>query len=703
MADDLDPLVAEILLKGDDEFLSKLKKVGEDGKENFEKLAKAVENGLGPAETLTKALGGIETALALATAATVAFIEQQTELSQKTMLLADAFGVTSGQLQDIEATFAGAGVKVEQFERFANRLTITIAREWPQIAESIKNYATENDAATLRVSNAILRIRDAQNAVADNAAARASEIAKNYESMRGAALSVTEAENHLREVLGVPVSEEQKLPLKIAEARLAIDKARTAQADLARKAAKDERDDAEQAIKDQNRVKDAIIARAEAEQKASKLALTNVASIRDALDGIVKGNKDAAKQIDLTEVSVKHLTDAIIAQAKETNKDPDKLGYETLSQLSVTLSKDTDHLISRQQRLAIVNRLAGTSMQALGASAAEILSVLEHDSEAITHLTQATAALDTKEARKNLEDFRGALAKLNLAVSIMSQQFAIAISPAFTAFLDGLRESLQSTDGIIHGFVEGLKLVGSVLSFVGGVIKAFATDHGVAFRVILVAIGVAVTAAVSPFLAWPLIIAAVITAIGLLASSWDKIKDALVDNAVTRFWERLLDVATKVKNLFSGKGWVGAAASALPHGSADNSRGQDDPMGVATKGLAEGGYVSGPGTGTSDSIFAKLSNGEFVNNAASVQKYGAAFFASLNNMTFPGFAAGGLVASPVRLGGGSVVPATSTLNLSIDGRSFNGLKGPKSTIDDLSSFAISRQASAAGSNPSWMK
>ena len=39
-------------------------------------------------------------------------------------------------------------------------------------------------------------------------------------------------------------------------------------------------------------------------------------------------------------------------------------------------------------------------------------------------------------------------------------------------------------------------------------------------------------------------------------------------------------------------------------------------------GFATGGYVSGPGTGTSDSIAAKLSNGEFVMNAKTVARFG---------------------------------------------------------------------------------
>lgn len=71
-------------------------------------------------------------------------------------------------------------------------------------------------------------------------------------------------------------------------------------------------------------------------------------------------------------------------------------------------------------------------------------------------------------------------------------------------------------------------------------------------------------------------------------------------------------------------------------------------------GFAEGGLVNGPGSGTSDSIAARLSNGEFVMTAASVQKFGAGFFDRINNLAkgpsrvsskFGHFADGGLVTS----------------------------------------------------------
>lgn len=50
---------------------------------------------------------------------------------------------------------------------------------------------------------------------------------------------------------------------------------------------------------------------------------------------------------------------------------------------------------------------------------------------------------------------------------------------------------------------------------------------------------------------------------------------------------------------------------------------------------AAGGMIRGPGTGTSDSIPARLSNGEFVVKAAAVKHYGPDFFNSLNQMKSP--------------------------------------------------------------------
>lgn len=63
------------------------------------------------------------------------------------------------------------------------------------------------------------------------------------------------------------------------------------------------------------------------------------------------------------------------------------------------------------------------------------------------------------------------------------------------------------------------------------------------------------------------------------------------------------------------------------------------------KGFATGGSVDGPGTGTSDSIPAMLSNGEYVLNAQAVDRLGVPFLNGLNTGRLRGFASGGLVGS----------------------------------------------------------
>jgi TP901 family phage tail tape measure protein len=60
-------------------------------------------------------------------------------------------------------------------------------------------------------------------------------------------------------------------------------------------------------------------------------------------------------------------------------------------------------------------------------------------------------------------------------------------------------------------------------------------------------------------------------------------------------------------------------------------------------GHATGGFITGPGSGTSDSIPARLSNGEYVIRAASVKKYGKTTLDGINSGSIPAFAKGGIV------------------------------------------------------------
>lgn len=65
--------------------------------------------------------------------------------------------------------------------------------------------------------------------------------------------------------------------------------------------------------------------------------------------------------------------------------------------------------------------------------------------------------------------------------------------------------------------------------------------------------------------------------------------------------------------------------------------------GGKVQGHATGGYISGPGTATSDDIPAWLSDGEYVLRAAAVRRVGVRALDALNSGQTPRFAAGGLV------------------------------------------------------------
>lgn len=119
------------------------------------------------------------------------------------------------------------------------------------------------------------------------------------------------------------------------------------------------------------------------------------------------------------------------------------------------------------------------------------------------------------------------------------------------------------------------------------------------------------------------------------------------------------------------------------------------------KGLATGGSVDGPGTGTSDSIPAMLSNGEYVLNAQAVDRLGVPFLNGLNTGRLRGFASGGLVGSggaynrPASVASSSSSTSSSiTLNVSaLDASSFadflarGGMQVLKqATLDDNRNF-----------------
>jgi hypothetical protein len=148
--------------------------------------------------------------------------------------------------------------------------------------------------------------------------------------------------------------------------------------------------------------------------------------------------------------------------------------------------------------------------------------------------------------------------------------------------------------------------------------------------------------------------------------------------------------------------------------------------------FATGGRVRGPGTGTSDSILARLSNGEFVIRAAAVRHYGPELIAAINAMRLKlpkfsgggmaqlssvrvpspadvfggiirGFSMDGFAVQPQRFADGGLATASSQgrpVNVTIGGESF-AMTATDDVADRLTRHATRRQLSSLGRKPGW--
>ncbi|HEX7956668.1 MAG TPA: hypothetical protein VF508_06990 [Pyrinomonadaceae bacterium] len=121
----------------------------------------------------------------------------------------------------------------------------------------------------------------------------------------------------------------------------------------------------------------------------------------------------------------------------------------------------------------------------------------------------------------------------------------------------------------------------------------------------------------------------------------------------------------------------------------------------AAGGAAEGGLITGPGTGTSDSILARLSNGEFVMRAAAVRNIGVDVLERMNSFSrTPAFALGGLVGSLPDVAlprGGDVYPVT--VNAPINTPNHESFRGSEQEIKRRLARAAQEGVRRAQSRP----
>jgi phage-related protein len=193
------------------------------------------------------------------------------------------------------------------------------------------------------------------------------------------------------------------------------------------------------------------------------------------------------------------------------------------------------------------------------------------------------------------------------------------------------------------------------------------------------------------------------TSIDFVTGKWVAFKSYLQSwvNSVIAFFQPLIDRINKIAAFFASD----ASQSSLANDAGINS-------------FASGGKVAGPGSGTSDSILAWVSNGEFVMRMRAVQKYGLGFMQALNEGRLSldnlrGFNLGGLVSSaltpvlpsliPRFADGGPVIPGGGMRPVSIN---FEGTRFDAFMMEEgirvLSKHSNEQRMRRAGRRPSYV-
>lgn len=141
-------------------------------------------------------------------------------------------------------------------------------------------------------------------------------------------------------------------------------------------------------------------------------------------------------------------------------------------------------------------------------------------------------------------------------------------------------------------------------------------------------------------------------------------KDALADFAKSII-QNAVRILTQWLGVFAVYSAFPMIASGMTPADAANRTVFGSPKKAAT-----GGYITGPGTGTSDSIPAMLSNGEFVIRSAAVNQIGRGTLEAINAGRIPQFSDGGSVDDTIAATAGG---DTLTVQVSaIDAASFSG-------------------------------
>lgn len=259
-----------------------------------------------------------------------------------------------------------------------------------------------------------------------------------------------------------------------------------------------------------------------------------------------------------------------------------------------------------------------------------------------------------REAGDVAESFKTHLANIRDAAKNIGIKQAIvdelmAVSPAAGTAASAVMGAFSAVSKIIKDNWSAIKSLIEVIVIFGG---TYMTINKVYSAIMLVRNGFTLAKlaamafnAVSALNPWVLAITAIITVIVLLATHWDEVKQiataaintikGALDTLTSKITNGVLNAIQRAKAAWAEfveafKHPIDTVINVVTRNTTVNTGSATGRAKGGLIGYATGGHVRGAGTGTSDSIPALLSNGEYVLTAKTVRRVGVSALDALN-------------------------------------------------------------------------
>lgn len=702
----LDDIIQKVSIEGQEDVSEAFKTMGEAGEKALSALAGLAG---GPLGEVAEALGGLVGILTAVTVGIGALAVKSAEATVELAHLAQQMGTTVEETSTLVTALSRGGSGIDGITLASKRLANAIATDWPTIEQEISQSANTMAAAQLRVAEASNNQAKAQANLSKISAEAAKQTRDDAQSIVDADLALAVAQDALAVSQGRAHDkslEAQTLANNVIKAQQAADNVRL-------KSAQDQADATQKEIDGILALKTANQAAAVAADAYKEAQLKNLPTIIKGVQDIASGAKKSADGFDLAKVSVDNLAKAIIASSGAKSgidgfvKPND---VQVLKQIADVFHNIDDASVKTALSIKLFGRGVGQDLIAT-------LSEGSAATEKFQHHLEDVGLVITPVEEHVAEGLHKAMNTLSSDLTLVSDKFGLAFAPTIKTNIDNIISAIEtlSKNGSIKSFGDGVaKVFKDIEDGIGTIIGWFqkagqwikdtfgdkALEFVQNFIKYLALIGVAIGLALIPFIGWPIVILAVITAIGELSNHWGAFKDfmATVWASIAASYKGsflaivISGLDTMISKIKDAIAWFAKLFQSSSQNSNDGNN---------TPGFSQGGLVRGK-KGV-DTNLAWVTDGEFVitPNGSNLSDAIAHFVGA----GLQGFASGGLVSSgaTAKQSSAAAPQPGRPFTLQLGTQLFKGLTAPENVVNSLRRLTTADQVSTGGRKPGWVR